>query len=231
VLIIAAVITGLVSVLSAFIAWRQTERVKRIETATQEHLALMSAQAQAAIESFKAEQERSKTAFEVAMSEAKPVEDALSHLWNLIQTFKELITLLADGVVPTTEESKRELWARLSAIREEFLDGFGGSGASLPKRAREAAHTSKNIMHEVSNIVTRLKGSSVSHKESSQLMALRKELTLYQESIASDRSELRLLQFQKYLDMLVPAGDQHAFSPALLHETRQVLEGSSPPQN
>jgi hypothetical protein len=88
-LIGATLITGLVSLLSALFAWRQAERVKRIETATQEHLAVINSRTQAAIESFRAEQARSKDAFEVALADSSPIEASLSTLWALIQTVKD----------------------------------------------------------------------------------------------------------------------------------------------
>ena len=219
-LVITAIIAGIASLLGAVFTWRQAERVKRIETATQEHLAQVNAQTQVAIEAFRAEQERSKTAFEVGMAESKPIEDVLSQLWGMIQTVKEQLTLLADGVTPTNSDGQREVIGLVNSVREEFLKMYERHGASLPRTAVEAAHSAKNIMHEVVRSLEGLDGKGgFSHRQSASWMKLRLELTFCQAAVARDRSELRIRQFQKYLDILVPTGGRNFFLPSGTEQT------------
>lgn len=220
VLIIAAIITGLVSLLSAIFTWKQAERVKKIETTTQEYLALINSQTQAAIESFRAEQARSKDAFEVALADSNPIEGSLSTLWSLIQTVKEQIALL------TTIEGKLVEKVMVTAIRgriidarSKFLEIYGLSGAVLPDMAGGAAHEAKNIMQSIANYLDDilLKGkhprTRILSKDIDELRRLRERLTLLQRVLTAERSDIRMRQFQKYLDILLPGHSDNLLKP------------------
>jgi hypothetical protein len=155
VVIVAAVVAGLVSLFSALFAWRQAERVKRIETTTQENLAVFGAQTQAAIESFRAEQTRSKDAFEAATEEANPIENSLSRMGALIQTVKEEIAVAVREHRRLIE--KEEVIAMRDRIMDTqllFLDIYSSSGVALPPMAQGAAHDAKNIMQDAAQYMT-----------------------------------------------------------------------------
>ncbi len=209
--IIVACIAGVVSLLSALFAWKQTVLVKRVEAATQERLALVNAQTQAAIETIKTEHERSKNAFEVAIAESGPVEQALSTMWGLIQGVKDQVaaTVRLDES-KVDRETLTELAGRVKEARSTFLDIYQSSGAALPDTAADAAHGAKNIFFDIAMYTQNLvaKGGfprRLSDEDVRTLWKQRELLTSCQRVIASERSDIRMRQFHKYLDILLPS--------------------------
>ncbi|HEV7746396.1 MAG TPA: hypothetical protein VGO56_15475 [Pyrinomonadaceae bacterium] len=98
---------------------------------------------------------------------------------------------------------------RIDDATSKFLDTYGLAGAGLPSTAGAAAHDAKNIMMNVVHYLdhTLLKNNHarrITVENVKDLSDLRDALTLCQRVLTAERSDIRMRQFQKYLDILLP---------------------------
>lgn len=209
--IIIAIVAGLVSLVSAILAWRQAERVKKIEVRTQEYLGRLNAQTQVAIEKFRADNERAKKALELAIQESDAVEQAMKRLWKIIQNVKDHISLIRDT------SKQNELEKLLSKIRDagrDIMEVYGESGAMLPRTSQAASHEAKNLILSIYQRLDSLAWRKLRHDfevrkiDIDSLLQLRDELTRCQGVLVAERAELRINQLHRYTELLTAAYEE-----------------------
>ena len=200
--------------ISAFISLRQARRVKELEINTQEYLGKLSSETQIALERQRSENEQAKRAFEIAIQESEPMEQALRGLWRVIQEVKDYISvMLIEG--PQRRDNLEDLSSKVKSASLEFRKMYSSSGATLSPQAQAAAHEAKNQILSVEALIqivvskhSKRQQLFVEPKIITLLLHSREALTGCQGILGEDRADLRMRQLQQYLDLLVPARRQ-----------------------
>jgi hypothetical protein len=205
--IIVAIVAGLVSLISAFIAWRQAERVKEIEVSTQEYLGRLNSQTQIVIEKFKSDSEWAKQALEIALTESKPIEQAIRQMWQIIQDVKDQIILIKDF-----PQELRKISDSVKNSHKEFMKLYGESGIILPTASRSGSHEAKNLLMDISVLLLartergkERRFPELSKDDMSSLLNKRELLTGCQNLLMNDITQIRMKQLQNYNDLLFSA--------------------------
>jgi hypothetical protein len=100
----------------------------------------MAQEVQISLETFRAETERRRRAFEVATQETEPLEHAIDAAWHDIQELKDIITIVISPHsydANATAQASRAAFTRLASAYREW-------GSQLPDKARRAWHSAKN---------------------------------------------------------------------------------------
>ena len=154
----------------------------------------------------------------ILLEESAPLESVLAKMWQNIQSIKELIATIANN--PQIEKPHfEELLNQLRYESEQLSSSYGESGAASPIAVREAAHDAKGLVvttlgrlnllsHEMKDQPSIIFGGNLIN----ELLDKRAKLTACQQALASERSDLRMKNLQRYLDMLVPQRTHDAAS-------------------
>jgi hypothetical protein len=137
--IIVAIVSGIVGLAGGIIASVQAVRTSRLKADTDAALERIRSEASIALENVKADQERRRRAFELALEDSKPAESALAQAWQDIQTIKDVLSRYTAGF-RFDEDSAME------AFRSSFVslsEGYAKWGPAVPESARQAWHAAK----------------------------------------------------------------------------------------
>jgi hypothetical protein len=153
------------------------------------------------LENLKADQERRKKAFEVAIDESKPVEAALSQGWHDIQSIKEVISKFMSGF-RFDEQSARQSFNSASA---SLSKGYAKWGTEIPDPARQAWHKAKGCISMVDQWLPNQDGAEWEPLPSHNIERLREIRTLLTDSqmaIVASRNSVRDTAMKKILEMI-----------------------------
>jgi hypothetical protein len=201
--IIIAIISGIVGLAGGVIAWIQAVRMSHIKADADAALERIRSETNLALENVKADQERRKRAFEVALEESKPVEAALAQAWHDIQSIKE-ITSKYMSRFRFDENSARQPF---NSAGVNLSEGYAKWGTELPESARHAWHKAKGCITLVEELLP-----SPDHTDddvlplppstTERLREIRITLTDSQMAIAASRQAIRDTETKKILELM-----------------------------
>ena len=143
--------------------------------------------------------ERRKQAFEVALAEARPVEDALQTAWQDLQAIKEIIASALGGREFDRERAARDLRAAI----DRLASGYAEHGAQLSPSAQKVWHGAKSTATGTGMLL--LRGASLTtdvQKAASELQTAREKLTELQGALVNERENVRGLLTRRMFELL-----------------------------
>lgn len=189
---IVAIASGAAGVAGAVAAWFQAIKVSRLKAETDAALEKIRLEGNLALEAIKSERDRRRKAFEVAMQEAKPIEDALTQAWQDAQTMKDVIARLISPIRYDLDLALESI----ESVSKSLSEGYGRWGSLTPSEARETWHKMKNAATSIRMLLTNIGPISpgppnVPMNLTDRLSEARLLFTDAQMSLAAARQKLR----------------------------------------
>lgn len=204
--ILIAVIAGSVSVISAFIAWQQAVKVKKIDVDAQARIAELTSKTQLEIEKLKLDNDKVKHAFEMAMVVTAPLEDVLLQVWQAIQLAKDGTLVLLNSEVHDATSIK-DAACVVELAQETVRDLFVKFGGQFEMHIAGCIHSGKNLLATFHKCLVQTlnefeKENQVSAKRLEQIKSYRQSCTDLQGSISIERAGLQGRQIDRIVDAM-----------------------------
>ena len=200
--IIITVISGIVGLEGAIVAWIQAMRTSRLKADADSALERIKSETAISIENIKVDQERRKRAFEVAIEESKPVEASLAQAWHDIQTIKDVISKYMSGF----RFDENSAWQSFASACASLSEGYAKWGTEVPENARQAWHKAKGCAMSVEMLLPNDDSGGnmplLPEGTTESLREIRTLLTDSQLAIAAARNAIRDTAMKKVLELV-----------------------------
>jgi hypothetical protein len=198
--IIIAIISGIAGLTSVLIAWVQAIRTSRIKADTDSALEKIRSETSLALEQVKADQERKKRAFEIAIEESRPIEVALAQAWHDIQSIKDVIAKYISGFRFDVSATKNSFHSAYTSLCE----GYARWGTEAPDNARHAWHNAKGSANSVEILLNETTDNDLPLPSdlTERMKEIRTALTDSQMVIAAGRHAVRDTVMKKVLELV-----------------------------